>query len=523
MDSAISLCDNAWREVTAVLSSVLRSKIDALWNKLYANGLSNPLTAIDQLSYLLFIKRLDEEDRTRQQAARFRNERYTSLFAGRDELRWSEFCHLDPEAMLPHVRDKVFPFIKSLGGKDEPYARHMKDAVFLLPTPALLDGAIKSIDEIYEEIERERRDGGHTFHDLQGDVYEYLLSELSTSGKNGQFRTPRHIIAMICALVDPDLRDEICDPACGTGGFLVGAYQHILCKHTSAAERWTDESGIERGLLGDQIADESAWQRLRERTFYGFDIDPIMVRIGLMNLMLHGIERPNLEHAATLSKHFKEEARYDIVLANPPFKGSLDASSVDPGLGLSTRKTELLFVSRIMKLLRNGGRAGVIVPDGVLFGSSKAHADLRKQLIATCELEAVVSMPSGVFKPYAGVSTAVLVFTKAGKTEQVWFYDMTADGFSLDDKRQKVAENDIPDILRRWKSRDPEKDTDRTAKAFFVPLDEIKANSFDLSINRYKQVVHEELKYEPPKALIKRLRELEAAISKELGELEGML
>jgi len=328
---------------------------------------------------------------------------------------------------------------------------------------------------------------------------------------------------MICALVDPKLGEEICDPACGTGGFLLGAYQHILTHHTSEELRHTDDNGMERGLIGDKLTDERQWQVLKERTFNGFDFDTTMVRIGLMNLMLHGIDRPNLNYMDTLSKRYDEKDRYDVVLANPPFKGSIDKGDINEDLQLTTTKTELLFVNRIINLLRIGGRAGVIVPTGVLFGSSKAHRALRTMLIDQCELQGIVSMPSGVFKPYAGVSTAVLIFVKGGTTENVWFYDMEADGYSLDDKREKTEANDIPDVIARWKARDPAKDTDRTAKAFFVPVDEIRDNAYDLSINRYKEIVYEEVEYDPPNLIIERLRALEDEIRKDLDELEGML
>jgi type I restriction enzyme M protein len=284
-----------------------------------------------------------------------------------------------------------------------------------------------------------------------------------------------------------------------------------------------DQHGLIQGLVGDRLTDERQWEVLREKSFYGYDFDTTMVRIGLMNLILHGIDRPNLGYKDTLSKGYDEKDRYDVVLANPPFKGSIDKADINEDLKLKTTKTELLFVNRMINLLRIGGRAGVIVPQGVLFGSSKAHQNLREMLIEKCELQGVVSMPSGVFKPYAGVSTAVLVFVKGGKTEHVWFYDMQADGYSLDDKRETIKQNDIPDIIRRWKERKPEKDTDRKAKAFFVPAHEIRDNKYDLSINRYKEIEYEEIHYDPPKVILKRLRELEAEISKDLDELEGVL
>jgi len=522
-----------------MLSTTIRSKIDALWDKFWSGGIANPLTAIEQITYLLFMRRLDATDREEQKRAQFADREHVSLFEGRftgldnaeidkDELRWSRFRHLPAEEMLRHVRDRVFPFIKSLGGDEHPFARAMQDAVFILPKASLLVEAVGIIDELYTEIEREQREG-QTFQDTQGDLYEYLLSEISTSGKNGQFRTPRHIIQMICCLVDPKLGDRICDPACGTGGFLLGSYQHILTQHTSPEHRLIDENGLERGLVGDRLTNAGLWRVLREETLFGFDFDTTMVRIGAMNLLLHGIDHPNLSYADTLSKRYTEKESYNVVLANPPFKGSIDKGDIHEGLALKTTKTELLFVNRMINLLEIGGRAGVIVPDGVLFGSSNAHKGLRKMLLENCELQAVVSMPSGVFRPYAGVSTAVLVFVKGGRTERVWFYDMQADGYSLDDKREKIEANDIPDVVAQWKAWDHGRDAvltqfeDRKAKAFYVPVAEIIENAYDLSINRYKEIEYEEVEYEPPKVILQQLRDLEDEIRKDLDELEGML
>lgn len=514
-----------------MLTANLRSKIDSLWNKFYAGGLANPLSSIEQISYLLFIRRLDAVDHERREKAEWLGKPFTSIFEGtfktpdgkghpKKELCWSFFRNLPGDEMLAHVRDRVFPFIKSLGNGEDAFARHMQDAVFIIPKASLLIEAVGTIDEIYTEIERERQTSGQTFHDIQGDIYEYLLSEISSSGKNGQFRTPRHIIQMMCALVDPKLGEEICDPACGTGGFLLGAYQHILTTHTSKAQRKIDENGLERGLLGDRLTEERQWEVLRKKTFFGYDFDTTMVRIGLMNLMTHGIEYPNIDYKDTLSKKFDELDRYDVVLANPPFKGSIDKGDINEGLTLATTKTELLFVERIYQLLRIGGRAAVIVPDGVLFGTSNAHQALRKTLLEKCELQAVISMPSGVFKPYAGVSTAVLIFVKGGKTENVWFYDMTADGYSLDDKREKSHESDLPDIVAQWKKRDSQKSGDRTKKSFFVSTQEIIETRCDLSINRYKQVKHDEIAYLPPLEIIKKLRHLEKEIEKNLTQIE---
>jgi type I restriction enzyme M protein len=517
-----------------MLTAALESKVDQLWDKFWSGGIANPLAAIEQISYLLFMRRLDALDEKRRGDAEFLDQDYRSLFAGKytdkaneqrdkDELRWSRFRHLPAEEMLEHMRDRVFPFIKTLEDGGQVFTQYMQDAVFIIPKASLLVEAVGVIDEIYAELEREQKESGQTFQDVQGDLYEYLLSEISTAGKNGQFRTPRHIIQMIVSLVDPKLGEEVCDPACGTGGFLLGAYQHVLTQHTSDEHRFVGEDGIERGVLGDKLTEPKQWEVLKERTFHGYDFDTTMVRIGLMNLLLHGIDRPNLGYMDTLSKRYTERDCYDVVLANPPFKGSIDKGDINEELKLKTTKTELLFVNRMVNLLRIGGRAGVIVPDGVLFGSSRAHRDLRRMLIEECELQGIVKMPSGVFKPYAGVSTAVLVFVKGGKTEHVWYYDMQADGYSLDDKRDKIADNDIPHVLAKWKARDPEKDSDRTAKAFFVTVDEIVENNYDLSINRYKEVAYEEVEYDPPKVLLDQLRAVEADVRADIDRLEEML
>ena len=517
-----------------MLSQRLRSKVDALWDKFWSGGIANPLTAIEQISYLLFMRRLDALDEKRRGDAEFLKQEFRSLFDGEyetragakrscDELRWSRFRHLPPEELLEHVRDNVFPFIKALQNGGDVFSRYMQDAVFIIPKASLLVEAVGIIDDIYAELERERQEGGQTFQDVQGDLYEYLLSEISSAGKNGQFRTPRHIIQMIVSLVDPRLGEMICDPACGTGGFLLGAYQHILTQHTSAELRFVGEDGIERGLVGDRLTDPRQWEVLRERTFHGYDFDTTMVRIGLMNLLLHGVDRPNLGYMDTLSKRYTERDRYDVVLANPPFKGSIDKGDINEELRLKTTKTELLFVNRMMNLLKIGGRAGVIVPDGVLFGSSNAHRDLRKMLVEECELRGVVKMPAGVFKPYAGVSTAALIFVKGGRTEYIWYYDMQADGYSLDDKREKTAENDIPDVIGRWRARDAERDGDRTVKAFMVPVEEIRENGYDLSITRYKETPRESADYEAPAAILDKLRAIEREILSDLDQLEELI
>ncbi|NEO34147.1 MAG: SAM-dependent DNA methyltransferase [Symploca sp. SIO3C6] len=491
-----------------MITGEIKSKVDRLWTTFWNNGISNPLSVIEQISYLLFIKRLDDLELGKEKKAQRLGKSVTdSIFSPDNQrCRWSHFKNLDdPEEMLKIVRDEAFPFIKNLGGTvvDNAYTRHMKDAVFLIASPALLTNVVGQIDAIPMED-----------RDTKGDLYEYMLSKLTTAGTNGQFRTPRHIIKMIVELMAPGAREIICDPACGTGGFLI-----------AAAEYLRDLKNSEGNLVLNAPGNREHFNR---EMFHGFDFDGTMLRIGSMNLMLHGIEDPKIEARDSLSEdHGGISEAFTLILANPPFKGSVEKSTIAKDLTkiVSTTKTELLFISLFLRLLKNGGRAAVIVPDGVLFGSSKAHKTIRKTLVAEHKLDGVISMPSGVFKPYAGVSTAVLIFTKtgAGGTDSVWFYDLQADGLSLDDKRQPVEENDIPDLLERWKLRNPEKDTNRTSKAFFVPKAEIEGNGYDLSINRYKEVEYEEVVYEPPRVILQKLRDLEDEIRGDLDELEGLL
>jgi type I restriction enzyme M protein len=360
-------------------------------------------------------------------------------------------------------------------------------------------------------------------------MYEFLLSEIASAGKNGQFRTPRHIIQMMVELVNPRLGESICDPACGTGGFLLGAYQHILTQYTSDNRRFKDENGFVKGTFGDKLTNDKLWKQLKENTFFGYDFDNTMVRIGLMNLMLHGITQPNIDLKDTLSKKFNEDNRYDVILANPPFKGSIDKGDINEGFKLGTTKTELLFINRIFNSLKMGGRAAVIVPDGVLFGSSNAHRQAREIIINECELQGVISMPSGVFKPYAGVSTAVLVFVKGGKTEKVWFYDMASDGYSLDDKRDKNDKSDIPNIVINWNLKEKAESNDRKANFFIVPVEEIIGNGYDLSINKYKEVIYEQIDYSTPSEILngtsgnKGIKKLLEDRLKLISELEDLI
>ncbi len=427
----------------------LLSAVKALWDKLWSGGLNNPLDAIEQLSFLLFLKRLDEQEEDAERTARLRKQPFKPFFP-QPELRWSHWSKLDARTALDTVKEKVFPFIKKLDEDQhddtrDTFAALMANAEFKINKPALLIEACRAIDAMQISAQNQ---------DVQGDLYEFLLSKLSTAGTNGQFRTPRHIIRLMVQMIDPQPHERVCDPAAGTCGFLVNAWQHILEQHTNPKHLSYDEDGFPHGLIGDRLKKEQ-WEFLQREGVTGYDADSGMVmhRIGCMNLMLHGITRPRFSYADTLSKGFTEAARYQVIVANPPFKGAIDASDVNPTLPVKCKKTEILFLHLFLRLLDQGGRAAVIVPDGVLFGSSNAHVEARKKLIEEHRLDGVVSMPSGVFKPYAGVSTAILFFTKGAKTERIWFYDMEHDGFSLDDKRQRVPENDLPDVLRCWQHR----------------------------------------------------------------------
>ena len=480
-----------------MLDSELKSKINLLWDKFWSGGISNPLQAIEQMSYLIFMKRLEDGDVSREQNSKLLKEKHQSIFKENDDYKWSKWTQMSAEKMLEHVRDKVFPFLRKLnGGEKSVYSKYMKDASFTIPTASLLAEAVKINNDMH--IKEQNRD-------TQGDLYEYLLGQLQTSGKNGQFRTPRHIIKMMTEILEPKYGDKICDPACGTAGFLVASYEHILRNNTS-------KELLRAGNFAGDKLDENQWEILREETFYGYDFDQTMTRISLMNLMMHGISSPNIDQKNTLSKRYDESNYYDVVLANPPFKGSIDESEIGENFRTKTKKTELLFLELMFNLLRNGGRCSVIVPDGVLFGNSNAHKNIRELLLERCNLNAVISMPSGVFKPYAGVSTAVLLFTKGEPTKEVWFYEMENDGFSLDDKRTKIDKDDIPEIIERFKNRHKEDNKDRKKKHFFVPIKEIKDNNYDLSISKYKEIEYEEIKYEKPEIIKKRILDLEKNI-----------
>ena len=453
----------------------------------------------------------------------------------KERLRWSEFKRLPADEMLQLVQQYVFPFIKTLDVDDSPFVKHMRNAVFIIPKPSLLVEAVKIIDAIYEEMEIDASDKGQDFQDIQGDVYEYLLSEIASAGKNGQFRTPRHIIKLLVEMVEPKLGNRIADPACGTGGFLLDAYHYIITRMDKDWKKGDkDEDGFIRSSKSASLNEKT--KNILNQSLYGFDIDQTMVRLGLMNLMMHGIDSPQIDYKDTLSKSYVESAEYDIVLANPPFTGNIDKGDINDTLKLKTTKTELLFIERIYNMLRIGGTAGIVVPQGVLFGSQKAFKDARKLLIEQSELKAVVTLPSGVFKPYAGVSTALLVFTKGGETNDVWFYDMEDDGYSLDDKRNKLdGYGDLQDILTEYKNKSKDASgNDRKAKHFLVPKKEIADEGYDLSYSRYKEEVYEEIKYDKPEIIIEKLlgkfdkkgqlieRGLEQEISEKLNELKDL-
>lgn len=501
----------------STLTTKLRSDIDKLWTEFWTGGITNPLTVIEQISFLMFSRLLDvTETRNEKRAAKTKKPFKAIFKPDQQHLRWSQFKHQKAEAMLKVVRDEVFPHFRDMNGGTT-FAEYMADAQLMIQKPSLLVSAVNMIDAL-----------PITEGDAKGDLYEYLLSKLTTAGINGQFRTPRHIIRFMAELLEPKPDETIGDPACGTAGFLVGVMQYLLEKYTSPKGIVTGENG-EKVYTGDLL--EAYREHIQKGMFHGFDFDATMLRIASMNLLLHGVENPDIHYQDTLSNSFPEKfpkqasGGFDVVLANPPFKGSLDEADVHPSLTqkVKTKKTELLFVALILRMLRKGGRSATIVPDGVLFGSSKGHTALRQMLVEENQLEGVISLPSGVFKPYAGVSTAIVVFTKGGKTDHVFFYDVGADGFSLDDRRDPVKENDLPDALERWRKRSAKKDTDRTAKHFIVPVGEIREKAFDLSINRYKEVKQEAVTYDPPKQIIGRLRALEKQIGEDLNALEGLL
>ncbi len=516
-----------------MLTGDIRSQIDRIWDSFWSGGISNPLEVIEQITYLLFIRRLDDLHTLEENKANLtKKPMERRVFPkGKDakgrsyeDYRWSRLKHLEAKEMFTVVSDHIFPFLrtdlaKQLGNGGSTYAHHMRDARFTIPTAALLAKVVDMIDKVPME---ER--------DTKGDVYEYMLAKIATAGQNGQFRTPRHIIRLMVEITAPQPNDIICDPACGTAGFLVAAGEYLRERHPNL------------------LHDPKQREHFHHRLFHGFDFDNTMLRIGSMNMLLHGVESPDIRYRDSLAQdHAGEEEKYTLVLANPPFAGSLDYENTAKDLLqiVKTKKTELLFLALFLRLLKPGGRAAVIVPDGVLFGSSKAHKELRRILIEEQKLDAVVSLPGGTFKPYAGVSTAILYFTKtnSGGTDFVWFYDVDADGWSLDDKRtpllsedklgpapdtplteEEHAKNNLPDVLARWTHRaDTERDRPHTAQSFCVLKADIAAQGYDLSLNRYKEVVHEALEHRAPKEILAELAKLEEEIQRGMKELEGML
>jgi type I restriction enzyme M protein len=497
-----------------LITGELKNKIDRLWDSFWSGGISNPLTVIEQITYLLFIRRLDDAEKLEEKKAARTGRKHESIFT-EETLRWSVFKNFGAQQMFDNMVEKVFPFIKRMGEENDTFTKYMKDAVFMIQKPSLLAEAVALIDGINMDDA-----------DTKGDLYEYLLSKLATAGVNGQFRTPRHIIKMMVELIDPRIDDIICDPACGTAGFLVCSAEHVLRRNTRPESVFTDDNGNVHDAIGD-LLNPRQWEHFRTGLLHGRDFDTSMLRISLMNLMFHGIESPDIAYADSLSSGYEEKDKYTVVLANPPFTGSIDEGDISPSLlkTARTKKTELLFLALIERILQLGGRCAVIVPDGVLFGSSKAHKQIRRMIVEENQLEAVISMPSGVFKPYAGVSTAVLVWTKGGRTDKVWFYDMQADGFSLDDKRNPVEQNDIPDVIGKWRKvkENPTLKPEKGEKWFWVDKERIVENGYDLSINKYKEIEYEEVQYEHPKVILQRLAALELEILKDIEELDGMV
>lgn len=533
-----------------MLTTEIKNKIQLLWDRLWAGGLANPITAIEQISYLLFMKRL---------------EKFTPNL--KKNLKWSTYHSFEDEKLVNHIKDVVFEYIKNdLSQKDEPFAKAMKDSVFIINTPSLLKDCIDIIDAIYQEIERQEKDNNQYFHDIQGDVYEYLLKHTSEAGKNGQFRTPRHIIQMMTEILNPDIDGKICDLACGSGGFLIGAYQYLITKYSKKTVK--DENGLLKGLDGKKFLDEENIGKeliLKENTFYGFDVDQTMVRIGMMNLMMHGITKPNIEHVDTLSLDYEKleakrlsetfdskdkstvenknlQGQYKYILANPPFTGKINSETVSKNLDRiypikenkklkkserqKTVQSELLFLERMIYMLEEGGKACVVVPEGLLFNTSFAHVATRKILMHDCELQGVISLPSGVFQPYTGVKTSILIFEKKkykSETPQeidVWFYEMKSDGYTLDTNRKKLKENPIPVTIKKWTNRFKEEQKNRKLQHFTIPFSEIQKSKYELNFNKYKDFEYEAEEYRLPKYILEELFVLEEEIFRGLSELK---
>ena len=506
-----------------MVTGELKRSIDALWTEFWQGGITNPLTVIEQINFLMYARLLDINETRDENRQKRTGKPFERRFKENEQhLRWQHVRHTPADTIIPLLRDEVFPHFKSTVASGTAFAEFMKDAQLVIQKPALLVKAVNMIHEL-----------PLTEGDTKGDLYEYLLSKLTTAGINGQFRTPRHIIRLMVDMLEPKPTDVVGDPACGTGGFLVSVMEFLLETHTSPEaiiEETDPETGAtEKIYTGDLLEEHRG--HIRSKMFHGFDFDATMLRIAAMNLTLHGVDNPDIHYQDTLSSGFSDRfpkaasEGFNIIFANPPFKGSLDIEDVHASLlrQVKTKKTELLFVTLILRMLKTGGRSATIVPDGVLFGSSGAHQALRKLLVDNNQLEAVISLPSGVFKPYAGVSTAIIVFTKGGRTDNIFFYDIQADGFSLDDKREPVDKEDLTSCLATWRARDPQKDNNRTDMAFFVSAAEIREANYDLSLSRYKETIYEEEEYDSPQVILERMRALNDEITSDLTDLEAML
>ena len=512
-----------------MITGDLKKRIDNLWTEFWTGGITNPLTVIEQITFLMYSRLLDMQERKDEKSASISGKQYLGLFSKDDQdCRWETWRHYGAQQMLPHVRDRVFPHFRRLAerssGEGSHFAAFMKDAQLMIQKESLLVKAVNAVHDLPLEQ-----------GDTKGDLYEYLLNKLTTAGINGQFRTPRHIIRMMVELMQPQPTDRICDPSCGTAGFLIESYDYLLRQHSSAAGTHKEVIDGEEHISysGDLLGEHRT--HVDTDMFHAYDFDATMLRIATMNLVMHGVKQPDVHYQDTLSQSFEErhpkgsKNAFDLILANPPFKGSLDEQDVAPDIlrTVKTKKTELLFIGLILRMLKLGGRSATIVPDGVLFGSSKAHVQLRQHLIENNQLEAVISLPSGVFKPYAGVSTAIIIFAKGGKTVNVLFYDVQSDGFTLDDKRTKIGDGkgDLPDVqakYRLWRDRTAEFG-DRTALAFEVTGEEIRSNGYDLSLNRYKQATVVEKRHDKPQDILTRLLELEKEILAEAQALKDLL
>lgn len=529
-----------------MLNSEIKNKVQTLWDRLWAEGLSNPITAIEQISYLLFMKRLEN-----------------FIPNIENDYKWSHYSQFEGKKILDHVKNKVFTYIKNdLSSADEPFAQAMFDAVFSINKPELLKDSMKIIDSIYIDIDKEITENNQHFHDIQGDVFEHLLQHTSEAGKNGQFRTPRHIIHMMCEILDPDLDGKICDIASGTGGFLVGAYQYLVTKNSELKE--PDDDGLLKGIDGKKLSEQQK-ENLSHNTFFGFDVSPTMVRIGVMNMMMHGISKPNLANLDSLSNSYEEfeasklgieidlkdkesltnpllQGQYKYILANPPFTGKINSTGISENIDRTyppqydkegrrkkqTVQSELLFLERIVYMLSDGGKAAVIVPEGVLFNSGKSHKAIREILMTDCDLESVISLPSGVFLPYTGVKTSILIFKKRkfkngidkGQNIDVWFYGMESDGYSLDSNRKRLKETPLPEVISRWINKKKESQTDRKLVHFSVPFDEIKKNGFELNFNLYQDFVYIPQEFEPSEQIIKKIEILEKEVQQSFEDLK---